>query len=303
MRNELVLISWGGIGDVLVCTPTIRALKEQDPERDIVVYCMKKNHLEVLANNPHIDSLRYLHWKSMWKYPYHLYAYLFNKKLVNYTVFSFQHVDPPNLYSKSIKHIAADIFDITLEKDDNEIYLLAEEQAWAKEKLKEYKKVVLMHVHSRVAPNHLWEIEKWNELVKSLPEYTFIQIGFKDEAKVEGAIDWRGKTTLREAFSLMSQADGFIGVDAGMSHVSNAFGTPGVVLFGDSSPVFWGHSNNINIYKNVPCSPCYYYLWKYRCVYNHECMKLITVEEVRGALVSQMEKNNLNLHKTQQYAV
>jgi ADP-heptose:LPS heptosyltransferase len=240
MRNELVLISWGGVGDALVCTPTIRALKQQDPERKIILYCMKKAHLDVYRHNPHIDSLRLLHWTSMWRYPYHLFAYIFNKKLVNYTVFLFQHVDPPNLYSKSIKHIVGDIFNLELDDITNEITLTDQEEEAAKQRLAPYKNVVIMHIHSRIAPNHLWDINNWNELVRSFPDYTFIQLGFPDEAKVEGAIDWRGKTQLREAFALIKNASSFLGVDGGLSHATNAFGTPGVVLFWRLQPGLLG---------------------------------------------------------------
>ena len=157
-----------------------------------------------------------------------------------------------------------------------------------------------MHIHSKSSQNHHWELENWEELIKQLPDYTFIQLGLKTEPEVKGALDWRGKTLFREALCLLKYADSFVGVDSNMAHATNAFDMPGVVLFGDSSPVHWGKPNNINIYKEVECSPCYYELWHERCPYGHECMKLITVEDVKKALIQQMnrrlkEKNKLIL--------
>ena len=147
-----------------------------------------------------------------------------------------------------------------------------------------------MHIHSRSSNNHHWAIENWGNLVRQLPEFTFIQLGMPDEPAVEGAIDWRGKTSMREAFCLLKYAASYVGVDSVHAHVSNAFDLPGVVLFGDSNPALWGHDNNINIYKGIRCSPCYYHLWGATCPYGNTCMKLITVDDVKEALLKQMAK-------------
>jgi len=151
-----------------------------------------------------------------------------------------------------------------------------------------YKNTVLMHIHSRSSVNHHWPIEKWEALIEALPDCTFIQIGNKDEKYVKGSLDWRGKTQLRDAFCLIKHAHTFVGVDSSFAHATNAFGLPGVVLFGDSSPVHWGHENNINLYKKVSCSPCYYYIGSNPCPYGHECMNTIDVHEVRAAVLHQL---------------
>jgi len=282
----------GGIGDALVCTPAFRALKEHFPDEKIILYCYSKAHLQVFNDNPHIDSLRHLSIVSMIRYPFHLFGYLFKSKLISYTELHFQHVLLyPNIINKSVKEVVSDIFSISLTNKNIQVVVSKRENENAIRRLQPYKNVVLMHVHSRSSSNHHWPIENWIELVRQLPEYTFIQIGHKNENLVIGAIDWRSTTTLREAFALIKNANSFVGVDSSFSHATNAFSTPGVVLFGDSSPVHWGHDNNINIYKKTPCSPCYYYLWYHDCVYNHQCMNNISVEEVKQALVSQMSRS------------
>jgi ADP-heptose:LPS heptosyltransferase len=290
MNKEFIILAWGAIGDAVICTPTLKALKQTYPDRKIILYCGQNNQMEVFRNNPYVDSLRFLSIKHLWRYPRHLYAFLFNRKKVPYTVLRFQHIIPTFLYEKSIKEIVADIFDLKLQDKNTQIFFSEKEEEKARERLAPYRNVVIMHIHSRSSSNHHWPPDRWQELVRQLPEYTFIQLGEPDELLVEGAVDWRGKTGLREAFALLKYADSFIGVDSSMSHVTNAFGIPGVVLFGDSSPVYWGHDNNTNLYKKVRCSPCYYHLWADSCPYGHECMDLITVEEVRQALVAQMNK-------------
>ncbi|MBN9381667.1 MAG: glycosyltransferase family 9 protein [Chitinophagaceae bacterium] len=293
--NSIIIITRGGVGDVIVCTPVFKTLKETYPERKLIVYCRMKSHKSLLLNNPYIDSLRMLKIAAMWRYPGHLYAYLFNTEKIKYYDLLFQWITPSHLFPDdyNIKDLVYDMFDDLNIKSDNpktQLYFTEKEEKKARMTLAPYKNVVMMHVHSRSSRNHHWTIEKWEALVKSLPEYTFIQLGWVDEERVPGALDWRGKTNIRDAFCMLKHADSFVGIESSIAHATNAVDLPGVVLFGDSGPGLWGHDNNINIYKKVRCSPCYFYLWYDPCPYNHECMNLITVEEVRNALIQQMEK-------------
>jgi ADP-heptose:LPS heptosyltransferase len=298
MGKDIVAVTWGGLGDVLVCTPALRAIKEAHPERRLIIYCSREDHRKVLMHNPNIDSLRVLLPKYMWRYPRHLYAYLFNRHGLNYYdpqglhfyYMYFLHV-PAAVYKHThAKDVLPEIFgdlDIDVKGRKCELYFTGKEEEKVRAALAPYKNIVFMHIHSRCSVNHHWPMERWNELVASLPQYTFIQIGAKDEAPVQGAVDWRGRTGLREAFCLVKYADAFVGVDSCFAHATNAFDVPGVVLFGDSSPGFVGHGNNINIYKNLFCSPCEETLNGHACPIGHACMNLITVEEVRESLVRQ----------------
>lgn len=287
MNNEIIIVSWGGIGDALVCTPTYKSLKLKFPDKKIILYYTFKKHRFVFENNPHIDSLRYLHISAMWRYPRHLYYYLFRRNKVKYHTMAFQYIPVSWIYDKNIKEIVPDIFNIELVDKNVQLFFTEKECQAAKEMLAPYKNVIFMHVHSRSSENHHWKMENWVELVRQLPEYTFIQTGSADEPYVEGTVDWRGKTSLRETFCMFRYCTSFVGVESCFAHATNGCGLPGVVLFGDTSPLYWGHDNNINIYKGIPCSPCYYYAWGYACPYGHECMNLITVEEVKQAVIKQ----------------
>lgn len=293
--NKIILVTWGGIGDVIICTPAIKAFKETYQDFKIVVYCLSKSHYDVLRNNPNIDSLRLLKVWRMFRNPIHLFAFLFNRKLVKYTWMCFQPISPSHIYQKSIKEIAADMLKLKLRDSNVQIFLSSSEMKRSLEMLGPYKNIIIMHIHSRSSQNHHWSHNKWVELIREMPDYTFVQLGLPDELHVEGAIDLRGKTSLREAFALIKCADSFVGIDSNFSHVTNAFDIPGVVLFGDSDPLLWGHENNINIYKKVECSPCYYYLWNEKCPYDHSCMTSISVREVKEALLLQLSKKRHNI--------
>ncbi|HEV9035847.1 MAG TPA: glycosyltransferase family 9 protein [Puia sp.] len=299
MARDIIAVTWGGLGDVLMCTPAFHAIKEAHPDRRVIVYCSREDHRNVLLQNPNIDSLRVLLPKYMWRYPRHLYAYLFNseglkyydsKRFKFYYLF-FQHV-PSVLYEqKHVMDILPEIFGdlaIDVSRKKCELYFTRNEEEKARSAVAPYKNIVFVHVHSKCSENHHWLPERWNELVASLPQYTFIQVGGKNETPVRSAVDWRGRTGLREAFCLFKHGDAFVGVDSCFAHVANAFNVPGVVLFGDSSPVFVGHNTNINIYKGLSCSPCEEYLNGHACPIGHSCMNLITVEEVRESLLRQL---------------
>jgi ADP-heptose:LPS heptosyltransferase len=290
MSKQFVLIAWGGLGDSLICTPAYRALRETYPDHKIIVYYPGKGHRDVLLHNPHIDSLRALKKSAMWRYPLHFFAYVFNRReLMKAHFMHFQHIPPSSVYNKNVVDLAAEILGVPLERRNVQLFFTEEEDTWARNALAGRQNIVIMHVHSRTSPNHNWRMENWVELVRQLPEYTFVQLGNAQESSsIEGALDWRGKTTLRQALCLIKHADSFVGVEASLAHATSAFDVPGVVLFGDTSPAHWGHENNINIYKEVSCAPCFFRLGGLPCPYNHECMELIMVEEVKEALVRQM---------------
>lgn len=302
MNKDIIITTRGGIGDILLCTPALRALKECNPHRRIIIYCIHPSHYEVLVNNPYVDSLRMINlFLLLFQNPYHLYSYLFNrqrkhryyfdpKKLKHYPLV-YDRVPVAWLYTKSIKEIVPEIFSdlpVRLQHKNIQLFFTEEEENIARSKLAPYKNVIIMHIFSRSSPNHMWPVHKWEQLVRELPQFTFIQVGQQDEPLIKGTIDWRNKTGIRGMFCLLKYVTSFVGVESCMAHVTNAVGLPGVVLFGDTSPVQWGHDNNINLYKNVRCSPCYHYLKENPCPYTHECMNLITVEEVKQSLVHQV---------------
>ncbi|WP_276483886.1 glycosyltransferase family 9 protein [Paraflavitalea pollutisoli] len=301
MPEKIIITTRGGIGDVLLCTPAIKALKETHPRARMIVYCLRKDHRQALLGNPYIDSLRMLAPLYLIRYPYHLYCYLtnkpgfgyfFNPQKLKYYRLNFGYVPVALLYDKSIKEIVPEIFnDIPLRMQDKRIQLFfsEREEAQARKRLEPYRNVILMHIYSRSSQNHMWPQERWERLIQAMPGYTFIQVGNRGEPLVKGAVDWRGKMAdIRDVFCLLKYCLSFVGVDSCVAHATNAVGMPGVVLFGDTNPVHWGHDNNINIYKGLSCSPCHHFVEQASCPYHHECMEYIGVEEVKNALCVQI---------------
>jgi lipopolysaccharide heptosyltransferase I len=106
-------------------------------------------------------------------------------------------------------------------------------------------------------------------------------------AKIPGAIDLTGRTTLRQLVALLAGAAVVVGNDSGPSHIAAALGRPLVTLYGPTSPVAtgpWGKMDGVVTF-GVPCQPCY----SRRCrVRHHGCMRNIGVEAVLAKVREQM---------------
>jgi ADP-heptose:LPS heptosyltransferase len=211
-------------------------------------------------------------------------------KLAKFDVLRYDHFAPGLTYEKHATEIIADMFGVRLESPVLQVYLTDKEKQWGREKLSEYRNPIVIHITSLTSKNQRWPLEYWTQLINSLPGYTFIQLGTAKEDKVEGAVDFRGKTSFREALSILNSSVSFVGVVSSFAHATGAFGTPGVVLFGASTPLVWGYPNNINLYKSLRCAPCVDLLLNSPCPYGTPCMTGITVEDVRNALLSQLAK-------------
>ncbi|GGA93558.1 glycosyltransferase family 9 protein [Puia dinghuensis] len=284
MKIYRIVISWGGFGDALIVTAALRSIKKKKRGSKTIVYCPKKL-VPLFKGNPYIDLLIPLYFSNK---PIFSPAYIFFKRWFKFADLSQYKLEKTT--SVSVKKTMADLLGIRLDHDRLDIFLSNKEDNWAKSFLSRFKgKTVAMHITSEHSINNHWNLDKWNELVKKHPDITFIQLGYGNEEKVVGAVDMRGQTSVRQAMALVKHADSFVGVESFFGHVTNAFDKKGVVLFTDSTPTVWGHRNNINLYKNLECSPCYVTLSGYKCPYHQEC-KRHSVEEVSISLIQQMTK-------------
>lgn len=296
-RKVFRIITWGALGDGLVITPVFKALKQKHPGCKIMVFYSNPGHGEILRGNPYIDSLN---TTSFWRSPVQFALYHLRPGKFHYTNVNFVSVD--FAYRKHVKEIAAEIFDVELEDKKLQLFLTPAEEAAARDRMAQYPNPITMHITSRCSQNHMWVRERWEQLVREMPGFTFVQLGHADEEKVEGAVDLRGKTSFREAVALIKHSVSFVGIDSVFAHATNAVDTHGVVLFGDSLPDTYGHENNVNLYKAVPCAPCMHILWGYKCPYNNECMRNITVRDVRQALWQVLEKKGFRPEENRQPA-
>lgn len=94
--------------------------------------------------------------------------------------------------------------------------------------------------------NYPW----WPEVIIKLQQrgHTVVQVGTAGEPQL--VADFRKDLSLDALAELVNSADTWIGVDSFGQHFCWSIGKPGVVLFGQSDPVIFGHVENINLLKS-----------------------------------------------------
>lgn len=280
-RKEFRIISWGGIGDALLLTPAFKAIKVQYPSARVTVYYPNHHHKQVFLHNPHIDSLKKY---NLFGAPLAMLRYRFDPGAFHLPTYGMLY--PSKFYHCSASEIMAEMMNIAMPDRQIAIYLTEQECKAGASVMATYRNPVVMQIVSRCSDNKNWPVSEWEKLVAAMPLHTFIQLGSKDEPPIAGAVQMLG-LPLRESFALLKHAVGFVGPDSSLAHASNAFHIPGAVLFGASTPIVWGHPNNINLYQGLSCSPCLDILMEATCPYGKKCMEF-TVEEVKNALLNQM---------------
>ena len=286
--------SSGGIGDALLTTPLFDVLKKRFPNCKIKVLCINKLHRDIFLHNPNIDVLKVFSFKDApFEVLFRFFAKRrFKKKYKNnfYGMFA-----PSKSYKIKASQIIGQMIDIDIPNSLNlEIYLTEDEEKRALKLISSYSNPIGIHITSSSSANQNWTNSNWEQLICSMPDNTFIQFGLKDEDKILGAIDMRGVLTIRETIAVMKHLATFVAIDSSLANATNAVNLAGVVLYGPSNPEIWGHSNNINLYKNLSCAPCIDILENSVCPYGRSCMTLISTNEVKDAIVLQLASKKIN---------
>ena len=131
--------------------------------------------------------------------------------------------------------------------------------------------------------NKEWDPVRFQEVVEVLSErFNFVQIGSPSDPAMRGAIDLRGKTSIRETAAIIKRSIFFIGLEGFLAHLARAVDTRAVVVYGGrSSPLKTGYPCNENVVNQPECSPCL--RWS-ACDFGHRCMKDIHPQHVIAAV-------------------
>lgn len=139
-----------------------------------------------------------------------------------------------------------------------------------------------------------WYPEEFAKVaIKLSNKYNILIFGGMNEIKIANEIEnilikndilnyqnIAGKTSISDLVCHISKLDLFITGDSGPMHIAASFQIPTVALFGptkDLETSQWLNEQSIIIKKNLECQPC----MKRKCpLKHHQCMKLITAEEV-----------------------
>jgi hypothetical protein len=120
--------------------------------------------------------------------------------------------------------------------------------------------------------NYPW----WPELITSIKYDTIVQIGV--EGEIQLVEDFRKNLSLGELKELVLECRTWISVDSFFQHFAWDLRKPGIVLWGQSDPLIFGHPENTNLLKDRKyLREKQFWLWE-QCEYNAEAF--VRPEEV-----------------------
>lgn len=142
-----------------------------------------------------------------------------------------------------------------------------------------------------------WKYSHWIKLVKMIkaqfPRFDIVQIGSQTSRPIDGVDqDLICKTSLAQAFEIISASSLHIDGDSGLAHAATRMQVPTIVMWGPTPSHFYGYSQNSNI-QTDSCVPCYgaKINWNDKCPLKYPspiCMDSITPEMVMNEVVMKL---------------
>ena len=287
----LVTRAMGGIGDLLMMTPGLRAAAKK--RRRAVKLAVNRKFFPVFANNPHVELIdiealglepkQYRRWVDLTDCP----AARYEQK------------HKPDLKKGRVEVFAAALNVTAAELDTNgwrpEINLDAEQRAFADSFWSNagfgLRPVLGIQPFSRDAYKDHPEILR---IIKDLNEdYDILLFHHIADGLPSGpAIASTAGMSLSQSFALLAKLDAMVSVDSAFLHAAAAFDIPTVAMFGPTDgKVFTRHHRNavvINVQERFSCSPC----WRNEdipCLVTRyqgtsPCIASITIKEIREGL-------------------
>ncbi len=138
--------------------------------------------------------------------------------------------------------------------------------------------------------NKEWYPDRFQQVCTELAtRHTMIQIGSAKDPVLSGAMDLRGRTSVRESAAILANSLMFIGLEGFVMHLARAVDCRSVIVYGGHHrPWQIGYAANANLIGDTPCSPCWL---RNRCDYGHECMNMIGVKDVLAAVRRQIQQH------------
>jgi ADP-heptose:LPS heptosyltransferase len=271
----------GGIGDDLLCSGVFRELKKRGT-RGIA---FATQHTPLFERNHDVDEVivcrnsRSDKWLQL-GLPFVRMGY------TNYNPLT-DGDEPPN------EHIMIKMYRLAGIQGPVELrpYLFLSKEEFAAGRIAENQVVMQSSGLSAAFSmrNKEWYPHRFQEVCTELrTDLQVIQLGSKNDPKLEGAIDLRGKTTIRESAAILANSYVFIGLVGFLMHLARAVDCRSVIIYGGrEKPAQTGYVANKNLYTQVKCAPCWL---RNPCDYDHKCMDAITPQQVIAAAADQISR-------------
>lgn len=294
--KKFLIIRFSSIGDIVLTTPVIRCLKQQYPNAE-VHFVVKKKFKSVLEHNPYIDHLHLLDGNlaelvtrfrgENFDYLIDLHktlrSYLLRLRLrrptLSFPKLSVQkflltrfHIDllPKNIHIVERNLLAVAPLGVKNDGKPADYFISPDEEIPLSSLPSTHQKG---YIAFAIGGQHFTKrlpIEKIIGICHKLNRPVVLMGGPEDAAtgqRIEAACGHLiynacGKYSLNQSASLLKSADALITHDTGLMHISGAFNTPIVSVWGGTSASLFGlgpYLNEKNVIAEVeglPCRPC-----------------------------------------------
>ncbi|MGE4319733.1 MAG: glycosyltransferase family 9 protein [Deferribacterales bacterium] len=297
---KIAVLKSGAIGDLILITPALTALRHFYPDADIDVLCPAE-YSYVLARNPHITNIRTFSMTRIHS-PYARFPETVRiiSMLRGYDASVTLNTDrrwqtlarlagiKKRADIKPEGHRADDcvraVSELTGAPAYRTGYVFVPETSDIALPAEKYIAIAPGGGHNikMSSPQKIWD--KYPELINRILQntgFSVVLLGDKhDSLPVIGSriYDMTGRTTLSDCHRLIKNAERFIGNDSGLMHLAACTGTPITAIFGATNPAHTAPESAVVISSSLPCSPCET-KGRFLCSENR-CMRAVSVDDV-----------------------
>ncbi len=270
-----------GYGDDLLITTFASKIKEQYPDRQIVIGNFEEKrayHSIIYDNNPNIADCRNIDPNK----PTHIINYhQYNRPYIDY-----EKSTNTKYVWRNFKPKPGQIFFTKEEKLNAKSIISQAIDYWKNTNDENYKKIIFLETSSTKKNNKQfgmkhknkdWGYENWENLINKIKKDYLIIQSFHHETKKNIGIFTPENLDFRLACAVLNEVDFYVGPEGGFGHVAAALNKKAVLYFGGwISPDTIGYDFHENIYYDNKLSPC----GEYKKICNHceEARKAISVD-------------------------
>lgn len=262
-KSVILRRSSNALGDNLMLSFLARAIKKQFP---VILVGVESSRPELFYNNPNIDRV----YSEKVSAKYHKLQYQINKNTKKHILNQLA-----ENYSNELNEVERKV----------EIFSTDSEILDAKEKFPgSYIAVSAEGKQSFASNRKEWGFVRFTELLRSLSQFKFVQVGAEKDVLLPNVVDARG-LSIRKTAAVISNSQTGIFLEGGLMHLSDAVNKPSVIIFGGAlDPEITGYSIHTNIATSPVCSPCFTSHQAMEKCDTMICMKEISVDQVANAV-------------------
>ena len=291
--RRLVFVASGGLGDCLLLTPFLRALRRSGGHGRITV-AVQANAMQIYDRNPHLDHLVPCQGSDLFMWAmeepdadlFAPYIDVFSEDGKNPLNVTVEPVMAPNPVGRPVIEQIATMAGISLcaEEMAMEIFTTQEDERFAQALFIDDDPRPTVYVNtSSNYPVKQYPLGHWKEVERLLEGRVRFISSAGCAAGLEKVHIIEPAPGLRALAEVLRRVDCALSVDSFPQHLAAAVGTAAVTLFGASNPAVFGHRTNVNITSGA-CPPCADTPRRKACQ-RQVCMEAIPPQAVADAVV------------------